>query len=157
MRVRPSTAPSCVQIISFNPRTREGATVSLNLCPIDEEVSIHAPVRVRQPAPHHARFATGFNPRTREGATVLIRSYNPLQTVSIHAPVRVRLSGQVRKGDGRCFNPRTREGATLRRELNRLKSLVSIHAPVRVRLPVKHLQDLTRGFQSTHPRGCDIE
>ena len=58
-------------IISFNPRTREGATV------------IYGNVVIP---------AACFNPRTREGATFNFGVHNGAGLVSIHAPVRVRLT-----------------------------------------------------------------
>ena len=55
----------------FNPRTREGATVSSVGQAKFNPVSIHAPVRVRL---FNIFIGTsgdnGFNPRTREGATL---------------------------------------------------------------------------------------
>ena len=53
----------------FNPRTREGATIEYENRKKEEEVSIHAPVRVRR----------------RKAVSV-----GAYLHVSIHAPVRVR-------------------------------------------------------------------
>ena len=91
MRVRPGLPFQPKNPLSFNSRTREGATREVRTMTPQINVSIHAPVRVR---------LGGF--------------MNPFSTVvSIHAPVRVRrvvlFPGKVRI----CFNSRTREGATL--------------------------------------------
>ena len=55
--------------LSFNPRTREGATENrINHFEI-ESVSIHAPVKVRLDLRRLWKNWLSFNPRTREGAT----------------------------------------------------------------------------------------
>ena len=75
---------------SFNPRTREGATVADPRKRQASLVSIHAPVRVRRAAHAPRRCLPCFNPRTREGATARPDAVNDRGNVSIHAPVRVR-------------------------------------------------------------------
>ena len=53
------------------------------------------------------------------------------------------------------FNSRTRVGATVVKVLCSLNRIVSIHAPVWVR-PLKNgLRTHSKGFQFTHPCGCD--
>ncbi len=58
-----------LQVLSFNPRTRESATKNT----VKEErrsgVSIHALVRVRHEGALPGYQCRGFNPRTRESAT----------------------------------------------------------------------------------------
>ena len=58
--------------MSFNPRSREGATRPLNTRCVLGYVSIHAPVkeRLRQKS-QNTCIVCGFNPRSREGATLL--------------------------------------------------------------------------------------
>ena len=74
----------------FNSRTREGAT-ELDVMDAElEQVSIHAPVRVRLLSARCTLPKTGFNSRTREGATLRRGFRVPGGKVSIHAPVRVR-------------------------------------------------------------------
>ncbi len=55
-----------------------------------QEVSIHAPVRVRPASGHANLHCWRFNPRTREGATQVHLARRIAVEVSIHAPVRVR-------------------------------------------------------------------
>ena len=69
MRVRPDEQHGNHELVSFNPRTREGAT---------HQLIWHVPQR------------NSFNPRTREGATSGAGWIGPPAAVSIHAPVRVR-------------------------------------------------------------------
>ena len=78
-------------MVCFNPRSREGATISLSSCFSRIAVSIHAPVRERPGGELTHSFLPGFNPRSREGATGRRRA--------------------VAQAAGR-FNPRSREGAT---------------------------------------------
>ncbi len=120
---------------SFDPRSREGATIARRRAAARPPVSIHAPVRER---PRQARRpdqdASCFDPRSREGATPDPRSPNgavavsihaPVRErlamlfephlffrVSIHAPVRERLSSLIPSRHCSCFDPRSREGAT---------------------------------------------
>ena len=85
-----TSGPSCS---SFNPRTREGATVRSIVEMLRPSVSIHAPVRVRPSLERASGTVTlSFNPRTREGATPSELIGELSAQVSIHAPVRVRLS-----------------------------------------------------------------
>ena len=60
-----------------------------------EDVSIHAPVKVRRDPKAIYEPVEGFNPRTREGATLQEEKATQFQGVSIHAPVKVRHSWQV--------------------------------------------------------------
>ena len=78
-------------LVSFNSRTREGATDTDINSDCFVIVSIHAPVRVRQKYEVISR---------------------PPQFVSIHAPVRVRHIYRIKFTIIVCFNSRTREGAT---------------------------------------------
>ena len=70
MKVRTVLLVSVSASIGFNPRTREGANVTIQF----ERhwvatVSIHAPVKVRTAGRINIAVGeTGFNPRTREGA-----------------------------------------------------------------------------------------
>ena len=91
MRVRPDEQHGNHELVSFNPRTREGAT---------HQLIWHVPQR------------NSFNPRTREGATYADKYEDGSYMVSIHAPVRVRLPPLFIQAYKKCFNPRTREGAT---------------------------------------------
>ena len=74
----------------FNSRTRKGATEQDQEFMLTYEVSIHAPVRVRQ----------------------LKNKLSYTTNVSIHAPVRVRLIKFSITSNRISFNSRTREGAT---------------------------------------------
>ena len=141
--------------LGFNPRTREGATMTSGKIDVNLVVSIHAPVRVRHPhtclkilpiavsihAPVRVRQSNkqrampidSFNPRTREGATHHGTNVSGLVEVSIHAPVRVRPDDRRFCRISLGFNPRTREGATAFFVTIYWIDKVSIHAPVRVR------------------------
>ena len=120
--------------MSFNSRTREGATSNVFDVIKINPVSIHAPVRVRHGVPAECFGVESFNSRTREGATPQKQPYKEAKNVSIHAPVRVRrfLAPSLAEGNVSihapvrvrpackpefsrlsCFNSRTREGATL--------------------------------------------
>ena len=114
---------------SFNPRTRESATMK----DISElhirKVSIHALVRVRPRTTHNNKLIESFNPRTRESATYDPADMATFLRVSIHALVRVRLKPQ---GGLKGVN------------------LVSIHALVRVRQTVSRGVPVPESFQSTH-------
>ena len=97
----------------FNPRPREGATVS----------SVRGDYA-----------STGFNPRPREGATGKFfesigaaRSFNPRPREG--ATCKHDTSSSCRL----CFNPRPREGATVKHAQEIAETLVSIHAPVKGR------------------------
>ena len=80
------------QSYGFNPRAREGATRASEHKWVASNVSIHAPVR--------ARLLAG-------------NLYSMLDFVSIHAPVRARPCKRRRRLRGFLgFNPRAREGAT---------------------------------------------
>ena len=76
--------------VCFNSRTREGATFLNSNRILNNNVSIHAPVRVR----------------------LYVISGRGKRNVSIHAPVRVRPFFNLDSITIRCFNSRTREGAT---------------------------------------------
>ena len=67
--MRPDEQHGNHELVSFNPRTREGAT---------HQLIWHVPQR------------NSFNPRTREGATGRKKVDLLKDLVSIHAPVRVR-------------------------------------------------------------------
>jgi len=75
-------------------------------------VSIHAPVRARQPTSIKAETLW----------------------VSIHAPVRARRHFAIPLFHDDSFNPRAREGATESFKQKGEFFFVSIHAPVRARL-----------------------
>ena len=112
MKVRPGSHLRRDPVSGFNPRTREGATERDHLQLHLEDVSIHAPVKVRHPTYLGNSLLGRFNPRTREGATK--RQYS----------IGKRYC---------CFNPRTREGATEEKTPCQQLGYVSIHAPVKVR------------------------
>ena len=57
------------KVPSFNPRTRESATSSVQVIAAIDGVSIHALVRVRPGLSHPTPGNRSFNPRTRESAT----------------------------------------------------------------------------------------
>ena len=76
--------------LGFNPRPREGATAGKNLKDVEEDVSIHAPVKGRQRCHGRHLRHTSFNPRPREGATLLLPGMTGPHAVSIHAPVKGR-------------------------------------------------------------------
>ena len=92
VKVRRGVLTAPAHLLSFNPRTREGATARVGRSVAYLlEVSIHAPVKVR----------------------LLRRDYDWWHcNVSIHAPVKVRHAYPHKISLYRCFNPRTREGAT---------------------------------------------
>ena len=98
--------------MSFDPRSREGATEDADAGAGTEGVSIRAPVRERPTVATGNANENRFDPRSREGAT-------PRSNVSIASPT--------------CFDPRSREGATVSRVSLPLSIDVSIRAPVRER------------------------
>ena len=122
--------------ISFNSRTRVGATSSSVSEVSGFQVSIHAPVWVRRANSNSLSSIRSFNSRTRVGATILVPQDKGASPVSIHAPVWVRQpdDGALRQAnkfqfthpcgcDMRrkrvkpaypSFNSRTRVGATFR-------------------------------------------
>ena len=53
----------------FNSRSREGATIGVNVDIVQAAISIHAPVRERRVLRGLRRATTYFNSRSREGAT----------------------------------------------------------------------------------------
>ncbi len=62
----------CVRLggtLSFNPRSREGATTTRDPYIDDSGVSIRAPVKERPVKGAKLTRQIGFNPRSREGAT----------------------------------------------------------------------------------------
>ena len=140
---------------SFNSRTRVGATSHHRPAGLPHEVSIHAPVWVRQEGlssmssyegfqfthPCGCDLMSGlslttencFNSRTRVGATPHPQDGAVVHRVSIHAPVWVRRSCETSLKRMRSFNSRTRVGATALYLLNGVLPPVSIHAPVWVR------------------------
>ncbi len=132
-RVRRVNLYSTLLVERFNPRTRKGATIHLQVEQKLRAVSIHAPARVRLETSRPQSSRSSFNPRTRKGAT---------------RPHRAR-------GAGRCFNPRTRKGATSEYGPTLVLHGVSIHAPARVRPGPRKTRCSRRSFQSTHPQGCD--
>ena len=141
-----------VNIWSFNPRTRKGATLSSLFHRCTSTVSIHAPVKVRHHLPElHPRIMEGFNPRTRKGATRVMAVPVGRKKVSIHAPVKVRPINPISTCVLFSFNPRTRKGATKRVIFSKQTKAVSIHAPVKVRRSDDTHADDVRLFQSTHP------
>ena len=139
----------------FNSRTRVGAT----------------------PGGCGAGIFTRFNSRTRVGATSPMRAFGgtrmfqfthpcgcdqaltlitKLIRVPIHAPVWVRRgAAESRRLHIPSFNSRTRVGATLHALPRRIRRRVSIHAPVWVRRHTLRTVRRVRGFQFTHPCGCD--
>ena len=119
---------------SFNSRTRVGATSHHRPAGLPHEVSIHAPVWVRQ-----------------EGLSSM-SSYEGFQFTH---PCGCDSVGPVRQGRGMGFNSRTRVGATPADELATSIYTVSIHAPVWVRPYMTELSFWFRRFQFTHPCGCD--
>ena len=119
---------------SFNSRTRVGATSHHRPAGLPHEVSIHAPVWVRQ-----------------EGLSSM-SSYEGFQFTH---PCGCDSVGPVRQGRGMGFNSRTRVGATPADELATSIYTVSIHAPVWVRPYMTELSFWCRRFQFTHPCGCD--
>ena len=143
--------------ISFNSRTRVGATFIKDCERWIGGVSIHAPVWVRpsnqsdvvtvstlfqfthpcgcdQRWMREVKKRWSFNSRTRVGAT-------KIPCVQCHIPCR--------------FNSRTRVGATETLCISMQSGIVSIHAPVWVRLNEDVNTYITHGFQFTHPCGCD--
>ena len=69
VRVRHGTGIERRKENSFNPRTRESATILQGVVMDVKPVSIHALVRVRQSRQGQRRGSGCFNPRTRESAT----------------------------------------------------------------------------------------
>ena len=99
-------------MISFNSRTREGATGPLYWPHLPDGVSIHAPVKVRpRQKPLKKRLI-----KVSIHAPVKVRLFTApdlyQKIVSIHAPVKVRLNPAGLFCCKECFNSRTREGAT---------------------------------------------
>ena len=119
----------------FNPRTREGATADGVRSAASRVVSIYAPVRVRQIQAAPRVTPPGFQSTHPRGCDDL-------------RPTRSKFPSS--------FNPRTREGATTILSRKEVFPMVSIHAPARVRQDHYIRGFAALGFQSTHPRGCDI-
>ena len=69
MRERPSTYLGAGVPVSFNSRSREGATGEHFKKVVDLKVSIHAPVRERLIGSGIYMHNCSFNSRSREGAT----------------------------------------------------------------------------------------
>ena len=142
--------------LSFNSRTRVGATYWLRPGEQDDAVSIHAPVWVRLSwAAHRARFQRfqfthpcgcdgpnfhsnaecgGFNSRTRVGATVCIGALPEHEMFQFTHPCGCDSMLRMQSHQHGSFNSRTRVGATLPAWRLSPKLQVSIHAPVWVRL-----------------------
>ena len=132
MKVRPFVPPKNIHHeISFNSRTREGATKA---------------------GQHRGQNRVCFNSRTREGATSSCFFAYSSKYVSIHAPVKVRQLCQIFINFlQNCFNSRTREGATRVLYADFCIWRVSIHAPVKVRPRNAATPTRTSWFQFTHP------
>ena len=162
---------------SFNSRTRVGATIISDPLCLILEVSIHAPVWVRQDPRDQRGNQQSFNSRTRVGATQDQLARCVFLHVSIHAPVWVRPRWAGIDHHIPRFNSRTRVGATsyqrrylglqevsihapvwVRRGDNvgiTIEFAVSIHAPVWVRPVSNPFNSNPYWFQFTHPCGCD--
>ena len=80
------------QIQSFNPRSREGATLT--------------PIR-------SGKAVLSFNPRSREGATVLRTTFAAASLFQSTLPRRSDDFAFSNSASIICFNPRSREGATI--------------------------------------------
>ncbi len=122
------------RLLSFNPRTREGATAHCSRPTTACCVSIHAPARVRPFLTACSGPSSGFQSTHPRGCDAgqfveLLDGH-----VSIHAPARVRHGKTFYVGG---------------------KKSVSIHAPARVRHLAAVDESNNHQFQSTHPRGCD--
>ncbi len=156
VRGRPPDPASRPLTSSFNPRPREGATLSPDSPKIDTQsfnprpregatdrtaedgqsfrrVSIRAPVRGRHLEDEFLRRSGGFNPRPREGATKLLNRLLDAGVVSIRAPVRGRPElDEIRIRGGVSIRAPVR-GRRCRDRWPRSESSVSIRAPVRGR------------------------
>ena len=140
----------------FNPRTHTGATGSKTLhvighwfqsthpygcdhnlsgIPGRDDVSIHAPIRVRHGHPPECSSFHQFQSTHPYGCDCTGQYHHSLQ-------------------DG--FNPRTHTGATMTGEIINMCTDVSIHAPIRVRRSQSSASRSFVLFQSTHPYGCDM-
>ena len=152
--------PDLIALISFNSRTRVGATQGRQLyqqtkqfqfthpCGCDKQWFRFPPTtqsfnsRTRVGATpllqQIINNTTSFNSRTRVGATYYLRAVGDVIEVSIHAPVWVRPATSPASTTGMSFNSRTRVGATTMNNQIKLKDGVSIHAPVWVRPEAFH-------------------
>ena len=130
VKVRLETVTNLSSCSGFNPRTREGATVT-KLLSDSKSVS--------------------FNPRTREGATIYANSGGAPKSFNPRTREGATLHRSTGKSWQECFNPRTREGATILQVQVATPSKVSIHAPVKVRLLPFDFTSIRLTFQSTHP------
>ena len=140
---------------SFNSRTRVGATIISDPLCLILEVSIHAPVWVRQDPRDQRGNQQSFNSRTRVGATQDQLARCVFLHVSIHAPVWVRPRWAGIDHHIPRFNSRTRVGATSYQRRYLGLQEVSIHAPVWVRPVFRRISFKLSEFQFTHPCGCD--
>ena len=122
---------------SFNSRTRVGATSHHRPAGLPHEVSIHAPVWVRQEGLSSMSSYEGFQ-FTHPCGCDLHQTINHEYQQSFNSRTRVGATFMdwlmlVRRGS---FNSRTRVGATVSARYVRGEGWVSIHAPVWVRLVV---------------------
>ena len=170
--------PDLIALISFNSRTRVGATQGRQLyqqtkqfqfthpCGCDKQWFRFPPTtqsfnsRTRVGATpllqQIINNTTSFNSRTRVGATYYLRAVGDVIEVSIHAPVWVRPATSPASTTGMSFNSRTRVGATRKQSPQTTQGKVSIHAPVWVR-PQYVFHNIKHAlFQFTHPCGCDM-
>ena len=97
-----------------------------------------------------------FNSRTRVGATRGRRKQEtPYTEFQFTHPCGCDPPCLTATHPATRFNSRTRVGATLGRPYLRIPDSVSIHAPVWVRRHTLRTVRRVRGFQFTHPCGCD--
>ena len=158
--------------VRFNSRTRVGATARKAFNVPDAEVSIHAPVWVRQfpfvfvavkqtfqfthpcgcdhRSGHGQSLRTSFNSRTRVGATTTLADAEKRFEVSIHAPVWVRPGMILRGFIAAKFQFTHPCGCDAGDGIKPFNYEVSIHAPVWVRRPdeyglsIKHATKVLR-------------
>ena len=87
------------QLCCFNPRAREGATISAAASsPNGDSFNPRAREGATPRSTGSSSFDVGFNPRAREGATMRREIVPDDRRVSIHAPVRAR-----RASSSACF------------------------------------------------------
>ena len=141
----------------FNSRTRVGATPGGCGAGIFTRFQFTHPCGCDQPARWTMFCSDCFNSRTRVGATRGRRKQEtPYTEFQFTHPCGCDPPCLTATHPATRFNSRTRVGATLGRPYLRIPDSVSIHAPVWVRRHTLRTVRRVRGFQFTHPCGCDM-
>ena len=121
---------------------------------VENNVSIHAPVRVRRFYPKSNNMPKRFQFTHPWGCDAVVPIGGKWMRVSIHAPVRVRHQ-QIQYNQTFWVSIHAPVRVRQQADAFRKQGKVSIHAPVRVRLLTGIFYYGGHMFQFTHPWGCD--